>query len=70
MTMNVPRFMSIREVARTGILSEYTLRLMEKQKKLPCVYVGQSGKKCLINFDRLVEQLNHATQKGGQTIEG
>lgn len=62
MTMEIPRFMSIREVAKTGLLSEYTLRLMEKQKQLPCVY---TGKKCLINFDRLVEQLNSATPKGG-----
>ena len=59
MEKTIPRFMSIREVAKTGILSEYTLRLMEKQKLLPCVY---SGRKCLINFDRLVEQLNNSTQ--------
>lgn len=69
MTMEIPRFMSIREVAKTGLLSEYTLRLMEKQKQLPCVYVGQSRKKCLINFDRLVEQLNQATQKGGTAAD-
>lgn len=62
MTIEVPRFMSIREVAKTGLLSEYTLRLMEKQKQLPCVY---TGKKCLINFDRLVEQLNDPKPKGG-----
>ncbi|WP_209346278.1 hypothetical protein [Flavonifractor sp. AGMB03687] len=62
MTVEVPRFMSIREVARTGLLSEYTLRLMEKQKLLPCVY---AGRKCLINFDRLVEQLNAPSQEGG-----
>lgn len=59
---SIPRFMSIRQVAKTGILSEYALRLMEKQKCLPCIY---SGKKCLINFDKLVEQLNQPTQKGG-----
>ena len=62
MTTEVPRFMSIREVARTGLLTEYTLRLMEKQKQLPCVY---TGKTCLINFDRLVEQLNAPNSKGG-----
>lgn len=62
MTVEIPRFMSIREVARTGILSEYTLRLMEKQKQLPCVY---TGRKCLVNFDRLVEQLNNPTPEGG-----
>ena len=61
MTIEVPRFMSIREVAKTGLLSEYTLRLMEKQKKLPCVY---TGRKCLVNFDRLLEQLNSCTQEG------
>lgn len=65
MTVEIPRFMSIREVARTGLLSEYTLRLMEKQKKLPCVY---TGRKCLINFDRLVEQLNTSTTEGGEKI--
>ncbi|MBM6925537.1 hypothetical protein [Pseudoflavonifractor phocaeensis] len=62
MEKTIPRFMSIREVARTGLLSEYALRLMEKQKQLPCVY---TGKKCLINFDKLVEQLNSATPEGG-----
>lgn len=66
MTMDVPRFMSIREVARTGLLSEYTLRLMEKQKQLPCVY---TGRKCLINFDKLVEQLNQASQEGGTAAD-
>ena len=55
MQIDVPRFMSIREVAKTGMLSEYSLRLLEKQEKLPCIYVG---KKCRINFDLLVEQLN------------
>ena len=43
-----------REAAKLGPLSEYTLRLMEKQKKLPCIY---SGRKCLINYDRLIEML-------------
>lgn len=64
MQMDVPRFMSIREVAKTGILSEYALRLMEKQKQLPCVY---TGRKCLINFDKLVEQLNNIRPNGGET---
>lgn len=64
MQMDVPRFMSIREVAKTGILSEYAPRLMEKQKQLPCVY---TGRKCLINFDKLVEQLNNIRPNGGET---
>lgn len=64
MESTIPRFMSIREVAKTGLLPEYTLRLMEKQKQLPCVY---AGKKCLINFDKLVEQLNSFAPGGGET---
>jgi len=52
----MPRFMTLREVAPTGILSEYCLRQMEKQKRLPCIY---SGKRCLINYTALVEQLNN-----------
>ena len=32
---DIPRFMTIREVASTGVLSEYALRLMEKRGELP-----------------------------------
>lgn len=53
--IEVPSFMSIREVAKTGLMSEYSLRLLEKQGKLPCIY---AGKKCLINFELLVQQMN------------
>lgn len=52
----IPKFMTIREVAKTGILPEHFLRDMEKKGNLPCIY---SGKKCLINFDKLIEQLNN-----------
>ena len=52
---NVPRFVSIREAARLGPLSEYALRLMEKQGRLPCIYCGR---KCLVNYDRLLAMLN------------
>lgn len=51
---NVPKMLSIREVAGTGLLSEHALRLLAKQGKLPSIKVGN---KVLINFDRLVEQL-------------
>lgn len=51
----IPKFMTIRETARTKILPENLLRQMEKQGKLPCIY---AGKKCLVNFDLLVDQLN------------
>ena len=58
---NLPRMRTIREIADTGLLSEYALRLMEKQGKLPCIHVG---KKCLVNLDRLIEQLNNPNVKG------
>ena len=52
----LPRMRSIREIAQTGLLSEYALRRMEKNGELPCVHVG---KKCLVNLDKLIELLNH-----------
>lgn len=56
----LPQMMTIREVAKTGLLTEYTLRQLCKQKKLPCIKVGN---RTLINFDALVEQLRQL--KGG-----
>jgi len=54
-----PRMMTVREIAREGILTEHALRLMLKAGRLPAIYVGT---KALINYDRLVEQL--ASLKG------
>lgn len=48
------KFPSIREAARRGPLSEHCLRLMLKEGKLPGVY---SGRKFLVNYERLLEQL-------------
>lgn len=53
--MTQPKMMTIREIARTGLMPEHALRLMLKAGKLPAVYVG---KKALINYDKLCEQLN------------
>lgn len=55
-TASYPKMMTIRQVAATGILSEYALRLMYHQGKLPCITVGN---KALINFDALLEQLQN-----------
>lgn len=63
METNIPRFLTIRETARTKILPEHLLRSWEKQGKLPCIY---AGRKCLVNFDKLVEQLNSSTPEGGK----
>lgn len=48
------RFLSIRQTAKLGILSEHQLRLWQKQGKLPGVY---SGVKFLVNVPQLEQQL-------------
>lgn len=64
MEKTIPKFLTIRQTAATGILPENLLRSWEKQGRLPCVY---SGRRCLINFDKLVEQLNSPNPEGGDT---
>ena len=59
-----PTMLTIRETARTGILPEHALRLLLKSGKLPVIYVG---KKALINYDRLCEQLSTL---GANSFEG
>lgn len=49
-----PQMLTIREVARTGLLPEHALRLMAKAGKLPALKVGN---KVLINYDKLCQQL-------------
>lgn len=66
MEQRKPRFLTIRQAAAEGILSEYRLRCMEKAGELPCIY---AGKKCLINFDLLVEQLNHLGTSKGREVK-
>lgn len=51
----VPKFLTIRQTAATGILSEHHLRLLEKQGKLPGIY---SGNRFKVNVGLLVDQLN------------
>lgn len=55
-----PRFLTIRQVAAEGILSEYRLRCLEKAGELPCIYAGA---KCLINYDLLLDQLRNAGRR-------
>ena len=58
---SIPKLMTIREVARTGVVSEYTLRAMVKQGYVPCIKVGV---KVLINFELFCAMLNDPTQLG------
>lgn len=52
--MEAKKFMTIREVARLGILSESYLRRLEHMGKLPGFY---SGVKKLVNVPMLMEQI-------------
>lgn len=56
-------FKTIRETAREGILSEYSLRLMCAQGKLPGFYVGR---RYMVNVNALVEQLS--AMQGGRAV--
>ena len=51
----MPRMLTIREVAATGLLSENALRAGVKAGWVPHI---RCGKKVLVNFDRLVAFLN------------
>lgn len=64
---NTPQFLTIRETAKTGILSEHSLRLMQKQGKIPHIMCGT---KCLINYPLLLEKLTDESRrnaKGGDS---
>jgi len=50
------KFVSIRNAAKIGPLSEYALRQMLAENRLPGIYVGQ---KFLINYPLLLRQLEN-----------
>lgn len=50
----IPKMMTVRQGAKTGMISEYALRQLIKQGKIPCIALEH---KVLINFDAFVEQL-------------
>ncbi len=47
---SLPKMLTIRQIAATGVLPEHALRVMAKNNKLPAVKVGN---KLLINYDKL-----------------
>lgn len=52
--MNEKVFMTIREVAKTRILSEHTIRMMVKAGEVSHIKVGN---RILINYPKFIEQL-------------
>ncbi len=57
------KFLTIRQTAATGILSEHHLRMMEKQGKLPGI---RSGNRFLVNTALLIEQLDRESLNQAQ----
>lgn len=54
----MPKMMTVRQIAKTGLLPENTIRVMLKNGQIKAVY---SGKKALINFDKLCDYLDSLT---------
>lgn len=54
-------FKTIRETARTGLLSEYRLRILVAQGRCPGVY---SGRRFLVNVELLTQMLVEASARG------
>lgn len=64
------KFLTIRQAAAIGILSEHHLRLLEKQGRLPGI---RAGNRFLVNVPILVEQLDReslAAASGKASAEG
>ncbi|MBR3623850.1 MAG: hypothetical protein IKN43_10965 [Selenomonadaceae bacterium] len=51
-----PKMLTIREIAKLGVLPEHALRIMLKAGQLPALYVG---KKALVNYDKLCDLLHN-----------
>ncbi len=58
METTMPKMMTVRQIAKTGLLPENTIRVMLKNGQIQAVY---SGKKALINFDNLCNYLRTLT---------
>ena len=52
---NLPRMRTIKQIAREGIISEWTLRRWVSEHRIPFI---KSGNRVLINLDLLIEVLN------------
>ena len=60
-TKKLPQMMTVRQIAKTGLLPENAIRVMLKNGQIKAVY---SGRKALINFDNLCEYLKMLTVVG------
>jgi hypothetical protein len=56
--VNIPKMMTIPQLAKTGILPCHALRILVKQGVIPSV---KSGKTTYVNYDVLVNYLNRVS---------
>ena len=56
------KFLTIRQTAKLGLLSEYQLRLWQKQGKLPGIYTGNTFR---VNVPMLERKLDEMSAQGG-----
>lgn len=54
MEERIPRIMTIRQIAKTGFMTETALRKLVKTGEIPVIKVGNRN---LINFDRLLRSM-------------
>lgn len=64
MTGSYAPFQTIRQVAKTGLISEHYLRLRLKQSGLPGFYVGT---RFMVDVAALVETLHNESRTNGGT---
>ena len=60
-TKSMPKMLTIRQIAATGILSEHAIRMLVKAGKIPHLTVG---KKVLINYNTVVKMLEGLSCEG------
>ena len=54
MTESKPKMMTIRQFAKTGLLTEHAIRMLVKQRKIPAVFIGS---KALLDYDAVTEAI-------------
>ena len=62
----IPKMVTIREAAKTGILPANALRVLVRNGNIPAVY---SGKKAFINYDNLCAYLQNLSIERGNENE-
>ena len=60
MTENKPKMMTIRQFAKTGLLTEHAIRMLIKQKKLPAIFVGSEA---LLDYDAVTEAIQKLAER-------